>query len=53
MKKAATKLEMLKQVVTMLTLEQLNDLPFGDDHEARYEARKKVIEALEILEAIN
>ena len=53
MKKATTKLEMLKQVVTMLTLEQMNDLPFGDAHENRYEARKKIIEALEILEAIN
>ena len=53
MKTATTKLEMLKQVVTILTLEQMNSLPFGDDHDSRYEARKKIIEALEILETIN
>lgn len=53
MKKASTKLEMLEQVVTILTLEQMNSLPFGADHDSRYEARKKIIEALEILETIN
>jgi len=53
MKKGTTKLEMLKQVVTILTLEQMNNLPFGDAHDSRYEARKKIIEALEILESIN
>lgn len=53
MRKVNTKIQALEAVISMLTLEQVNDLPFGDKHDARYEARKKIIEALEILEAIN
>jgi hypothetical protein len=53
MKKVNTKIQALEAVISMLTLEQMNDLPFGADHESRYEARKKIIEALEILETIN
>jgi hypothetical protein len=53
MKKVNTKIQALQAVISMLTLEQVNDLPFGPDHDSRYEARKKIIEALEILETIN
>jgi len=53
MKKVDTKVQALQAVISMLTLEQINDLPFGENHESRYEARKKIIEALEILETIN
>jgi hypothetical protein len=52
MKKINTKSQALEAVISMLTFEQVNDLPFGHNHEARYEARKKIIEALEILETI-
>jgi hypothetical protein len=48
-----TKVQALQAVIDMLTLEQMNDLPFGANHESRYEARKRIIEALEILETIN
>lgn len=53
MKKVNTKAQAIEAVINMLTLEQINDLPFGPDHDTRYEARKKLIEALEILEHLN
>ena len=53
MKKVNTKTQALEAVISMLTLEQMNGLPFGDEHDSRYEARKKIIEALEILENID
>lgn len=53
MKKVNTKVQAIQAVISMLTLEQVNDLPFGPDHETRYEARKKLIEAMEILEHLN
>lgn len=53
MKKVNTKLQALQAVVDILTLEQMNNLPFGAAHDNRYEARAKILEAIEILEAIN
>ena len=53
MKKVNTKVQAIEAVINMLTFEQVNDLPFGPDHDTRYEARKKLIEALEILEHLN
>lgn len=53
MKKVNTKVQAIQAVISMLTLEQVNDLPFGPNHDDRYEARKKLIEAIEILEHIN